>query len=483
LNLSGVAAKGAAATLSGQWVKFVLQFAGLAILARMLDPRDYGLITMVTALTGVAILLGDFGLSMASIQSQTITRDQRSNLFWINVSIGLACSVAVLLLAHPIAAFYGNAQLIPVSRVLSIVFIIEAIAAQFRAEATRNFRFKWMAGADISSQAMALGLAVAMAAAGFGYWALVGQQIMVSFVTAAVLIVGAHWRPGLPNREPGMRALIRYGVNTLGVQVVNYMSSNADAVVLGRISGATVTGLYGRAVQLFRLPLQQIAAPMTRVALPVLSRIQDAGLYDAYVRRAQLVLTYSLGGAFFVAAALSTPLIEIVLGEKWKAAAPLFCILAIGGVFQALGYVYYWIFLSKNLTGLQLKFSVITRLAMIGLIVLGSLWGAIGVATATSLGLALNWIVLTVFAVPKSGVLTGRLVREAARPIVVFAGAVGIAYPLSLYLDGRAPVWIALLALVITLIAYFAIVYLAVPPVRRDIREILRTVSKVRASG
>ncbi|WKK71701.1 oligosaccharide flippase family protein [Rathayibacter oskolensis] len=89
MTIAGDAARGAATTLGGQWLRFVLQLAALAVLARILSPEDYGVISMVLAIAGVATLLGDFGLSMASIQSSDVSDVQRSNLLWINVGLGV----------------------------------------------------------------------------------------------------------------------------------------------------------------------------------------------------------------------------------------------------------------------------------------------------------------------------------------------------------------------------------------------------------
>ncbi|TQL54756.1 lipopolysaccharide biosynthesis protein [Subtercola boreus] len=480
MSLAGSAARGAATTLGGQWIRFVIQIVSLAVLARLLVPGDYGIISMVTAIVGVATLLGDFGLSMASIQSQNLEDGQRSNLFWINTALGVVLGLLIFFAAVPIAAFYGRPELVDVARSLSLVFLFNALAAQFRAETSRKLRFKWLATADVAAQAIAMVLAIALAVLGAGYWALVVQQITVAFITLVVLVIAAKWLPGLPTRRVPMRSLLGFGANTMGVQLVNYLSANVDNILIGRVWGASALGFYDRAYQIFRLPLMQIAAPMSRVAFPILSRLQNDPAFDKYIQRAQLILSYVMGGVFFVAAALAEPLIEIVLGPGWNESKAIFRILAIGGVFQALGYVYYWVFLAKAMTGIQLKYAIISRSLMVVFMIVGVFWGPIGVAIGGTAGLILNWVVLTIFAIPKTGVNVRALVLTAVRPVVTYGIMVGGLLPLSIFVLADDPAWLQLIVLVGAILLYWGIIVLVVKPVRADLLLIVDAAKRIR---
>ncbi|PFG33181.1 lipopolysaccharide biosynthesis protein [Sanguibacter antarcticus] len=478
MTLSKTAVRGAVATIGGQWLKFMIQTLGIVILSRLLTPDDFGLYAMVMAVVGIALLLGDFGLSLASIQAEEVNGAERTNIFWTNVLIGLVSATVVFFAADLIADFYDAPELANVVRLLSTVFILQAAKAQFAANASRDFRFKLLAWVDVGSQGLALTAAVTGAVLGIGVWSLVLQQLVAAAAALVWLTLASTWHPGLPRRRTSIRRFVAFGTNTMGVQVVNYVSANIDSVLLGRSFGSFDVGLYDRAYQLFRLPLQQIAAPMTRVALPVLSRVSDPRLFESYIVRAQMILTYGLGGAFAVAVAVAYPLLELVLGPGWGLTPLLFSILAVGGIFQTMGYVYYWIFLAKNKTALQLKFSVITRLFMIGLIVLGLRWGVVGVATAVAAGLAVNWLVLSIWAVPRAGIPTKALVLCAARPLTIFAVMVvvarGAAHLLETYLG---PV-LELTALLGVCALVVALAVAAVPAVRRDLRSVVSTLRK-----
>ncbi len=435
---------------------------------------------MVTALIGVAAVLGDFGLSMASIQSKSLTQGQRSNLFWLNAALGVALALLVFLLSTPISLFYGRPELVDVTRWLSLVFLLNALAAQFKAEVSRLLKFKWMAIVDVVAQAAALIAALAVALNGGAYWALVVQQLAVAGVTFIMAVIGSRWIPGRPRRRENMRSLLTFGLNTTGSQLINYASSNADSVVLGRFWGTEALGVYDRAYQIFRLPLQQIAAPMTRVAFPILSKIDDGPTFDRYIQRAQLILTYVLGTFFFFAAAAATPLLQLALGPGWDGASTIFTILAIGGVFQALGYVYYWIFLSKAMTGLQLRYTAISRLLMVGLICAGGLLGPFGVAIGASGGLFLNWLILTIFAIPRTGVNTRALVASATRPLVMNVLMFGLILASSFAVQPIRNALLEMIALAAIALLFATVWFAVYKSARSDLKLIIDAAKRVR---
>ena len=140
-GLAGSASRGALVTLAGQAVRVVIQLAGIVVLARLLGPSDYGLVAMVTVIIGVGEVFRDFGLSSAAIQAKILTPAQKDNLFWINGGIGLLLTLLVCALASPIADFYGDPRLQPLSYALSLTFLLNGLSTQFRADLSRHLRF------------------------------------------------------------------------------------------------------------------------------------------------------------------------------------------------------------------------------------------------------------------------------------------------------------------------------------------------------
>src|SRR5690606_6012569 len=192
----------------------------------------------------------DFGLSSAAVQADTLCLQQRSNLFWINSAIGLSLALLVLGIAPAIAAFYSEPRLVPITQVLAITFVLNGISTQYRAQLNRSMRFGNLALVDIIGMAGGLGTGVFMALNGFAYWALVGQQLALSAATLCVLLVSARWLPSLPRRSVPMRALLRYGGNLMGTQLIAYATRNLDSLIIGYRFGAESLGLYNKSYQL-----------------------------------------------------------------------------------------------------------------------------------------------------------------------------------------------------------------------------------------
>jgi PST family polysaccharide transporter len=140
-----------AAKMCAQAANFAIRLGSTIVLARLLDPKDYGLVAMVTAITGILASLRDFGLSSASVQRVTINKEQTSTLFWINLLLGGFLTIAVLSLGPALSSFYHEPRLIGITSVLAIGFLINGAGAQHSALLQRELRFTSLAFIDLSS--------------------------------------------------------------------------------------------------------------------------------------------------------------------------------------------------------------------------------------------------------------------------------------------------------------------------------------------
>lgn len=468
-SLGNKAGRGAAVTLAGQIIRISVQVLGIVLLARMLSPADYGVTAMVLAIIGVGEILRDFGLSSAAIQAKTLTRGQRSNLFWMNVGIGLALTIAVAALSGPISAFYGDDRLVLVTIALSCTFFLNGFSTQFRADLNRHFRFGQLAGVEIAAQVVALGIALALAALGWGYWAIVAQQVLQVLFQAVVFPIVAGWWPGLPKRGEEMKPFLKFGGGLVGAQLLNYASRNVDSIVIGRQFGAQELGYYNRAFQLMVLPLNQINAPSSRVALPTLSRLQDQPhRYAEFISFGQTILLNIVCFVLAFSVSQATDVIHLALGAQWDQSVPLFQILAIAGLFQAAAYTSYWVFLSHGLTTRYLIYMLVSRPFVIGIIIFGSVWGVEGVALAYALTTALLWPTGTLFLVGKSTAPLLRLFLNALRTITIYGIAAAASWSSTLALADALPIVRILVGFGVFLLA-LAVIALIFPPFRRDI--------------
>lgn len=481
-GLGAVAARGAGITLGAQLVRFVLQFASLIVLARLLTPYEFGVVAMVTAITNVMEIIRDFGLSSAAIQAKELNNAERTNLFWVNTAIGTGCALFVTLGAPIVVRIYGTSVVGPIVLSLAWLFVLSGINTQFRAELSRSLRFKALALTDIAAQAGSIATAIMLAALGAGYWAIVGQQISLVVLTCVTNVLLCRWRPGLPSRSASIRRFFGFGGGVLGTQVIGYATNNLDSVSIGIYLGSGPLGLYSRAYQLLMVPLAQINNPITRVVLPILSRVQDDDeLYARYVRKAQLVGCYLLASVFAIAAGVSGPLVTLLFGPKWSGIAPIFAALAVGGIFRGIGQISYWMYLSRGRSGEQLKLYLVARPVMIGMMIAGLPWGPVGVAIGHSIGFFLYWIVSLWSAGRCVGISTRPLFIQAIRTLVVMSvPAGGFAYL------GSVLVHPAIASLSLGLVfggTYLALIARLSPPERANLRLLTRVVRGRRLAG
>ena len=472
-GLGKIAARGAGVTLMSQGIRFALQLGSLIVLARLLSPQAFGVVAMVTAITNVMEIVRDFGLSSAAMQAKELNDAERTNLFWVNTGIGTGCALIVTLCAPLIVRIYGTPVVGPIVLALGWLFIVSGVNTQFRAELSRSLRFKALAVTDIAAQAGSIAVAISLAAAGAGYWAVVGQQITLVILTCTSNVILCKWRPGLPRRSVSIRRFFRFGGSVLGTNVIAYATNNLDNVAIGIYWGSGPLGLYSRAYQLLMVPLQQVSVPMTRVVLPVLSRVQDEDeTYARYVSKAQLVGCYMLASGFAVAAGVSVPLVALLFGPKWSGVAPIFAALAIGGIFRGIGQISYWMYLSRGRADAQMKLYLVTRPIVIGIMLAGLPWGPVGVAIGHSIGFFLFWIV--------SLWTAGRCVRTSVRPLfaqatrtllLISVPAGGLAYIGSVLVQPAA----ASLCLGVALgVGYLALVALLSPAERANMQLMIR---------
>lgn len=471
-SLASRAAGGAAVTMVGQATKMLVQFGGIVLLARLLTPHDYGLMAMVTAIVGVAEILRDFGLSSAAIQARQVSREQRDNLFWINSGIGLVLSVLVFVSAHAIASFYAEPVLATISQALAVTFLLNGMTTQYRAHLSRGLRFGQVALSDVGAQVAGLAAGVGAALLGWSYWALVLQQVVQAFVNLAIAVACARWLPRGYRRDAPMGGFLSFGWNLMAAQLLGYASRNVGQVIIGARTGAEALGLYNRAFQLLMMPLNQINAPATTVALPVLSQLQDEReRFGAFLLRGQTVMVHLIVALFAFACAQALPLVVLLLGEQWREAVPLFQVLTLGGIFQAAAYAAYWVFLAKGLMRQQLVYSVVARVLLIVCILVGSLWGVMGVAASYSLGLLLLWPLSLLWIGRVSDAPALALFNNGLRALVGY----GLAAALSGYVSWRlgGPLWQVLAVGSAVMALGCVAVFLAWPAFRRDVIAIV----------
>src|SRR5229473_6290536 len=266
--------RGGLAKFFSQGTTFLIRMGSLMILARLLDPKDFGLVGMVTAVTGVFSVFRDFGLSAAAVQRTTVTEEQASTLFWINVLVGAILGLLVVAMAPFIVRFYREPRLLGVTAALASAFLFNAAGVQHSAILERQMRFITLSVIDIVSLLTSVVVGIGMALHGFGYWALVAMTVITPLVYTMCVWLTTAWVPGRPHRQVGVRSMMRFGGALTLNGLVMYIASNFEKVLLGRFWGVDALGIYGRAYQLVNLPNDNLNSAAGGVAFAALSRLQ-----------------------------------------------------------------------------------------------------------------------------------------------------------------------------------------------------------------
>ncbi|WP_430334169.1 lipopolysaccharide biosynthesis protein [Rhodococcus sp. ACT016] len=426
--LASAAARGASYTIAGQLVRIIVMFSGTVVLARMLSPEDFGLVAIVASLVAFGELARDFGLSTAAAREKDLSKAQQSNLFWINTALGLLLALITYAVAPLVSSVFSDDALTDIVRWTSAVFLLNGAATQFRAELNRRLDFKMLALVDtlpvIVGLASAVGYVLCVNA---DYWALVCQQLVTAASGLILAMAAARWIPGLPNRNGSVRSLLSFGIGLFGTQGIAYFTRNVDNLSLGYFWGPAELGMYSRAYQLLMVPINQISAPLTRVAVPILTRVADQReRFNSFLKTGQLMGGVVLGVGYGILFGLAEPIVNIVFGDAWGPMVPIFQALTVGGIFRALNQVTFWVFLAKGATGAQFRFYLVSQPLIIVSMLAGLPWGALGVAVGHSVGYGINWMISYWWCGRATGTEMGGLFRAGLKGIVLFAVPVGL---------------------------------------------------------
>ena len=426
--------RGGFAKVCAQGASFLLRIGSLMVLARLLDPEDFGLVGMVTAVTGVFSLFKDAGLSMATVQRATITNEQVSTLFWINMLVGAVLGLLSLAIAPILVSFYQEPRLFWVTAALAAGFLFNAAGVQHSALLQRRMSFTTLSAIEIISLVVSIAVGIGMAFGGYGYWALVGMAVVLPAVSTVCLWSIATWVPGVPHRGVGISSMMRFGGTATLNGLVVYIAYNLEKVLLGRFWGAEALGIYGRAYQLINIPTENLNSASGGVAFAALSRLQDDPdrFKNYFLKGYSVVLALTL--PITIACALfANDIILILLGPKWKEAIPIFQLLTPTILVFALINPMWWLLASMGLVGRSLKIALVIAPLVIASYILGLPYGPTGVAFAYSAVMTLWLVPHIAWCIHGTMISLRDLLRVSRRPFLSAIVAAAVAFTAQLF--------------------------------------------------
>jgi O-antigen/teichoic acid export membrane protein len=387
-----LAVRGAGATLSAATLSLALRTIGTVVLARLLTPADFGVVTMVTTFSLLLMSFGLSGFTEAVIQPKELTRYQASNLFWISSALGLILMIGFAASGPILARFFRNPLVTHATIGISVAIFITAIATIHSALLKRAMRFSAASINELVGIAVYTAVTILLAMRGWGYWALVGGIIANAISTTIGAWWLCRWIPSLPRAKVGTRPILAFATKVYSRFSADYFTRNFDNLLVGWRFNAIDLGFYKKAYDLFALTASQLTAPLNDVALATLSRMnQDHFRFRRY-------LASSLGMVAFAGMAVSVDLtligrdvVRLVLGPNWSESGRVFALFGPGIGVMLLRSTVGWIHLSIGKPGRWLRWTLVESTVTATMFVLALPWGISGIAIAWS---ASYWILL-----------------------------------------------------------------------------------------
>jgi len=421
------------ARVCAQAANFAVRIGSIVVFARLLSPKDFGFVGMVTAITGMLSLLRDFGLSSATVQRSHVTEEQLSSLFWFNLLFGAILGLGVVALAPVVARFYDEPRLFWVTVSLSAALIFSAAGVQHTAILQRQMRFTTLSIIDVGSLVVSTFVGIGMAAAGLRYWALVANTVSLPLVNTACLWLVVRWKPGKPGMDVATRSMLRYGGTISLLRLITYVTSNLDKVLLGRFWGADALGFYGRAYQLINIPTLLLNSAVAEVGFALLARVQhDRGRVKSYFLKSYALALAMTIPITICAGAFAPDLVAVLLGPQWQQVGPILRLLAPTILAFALTDPLTWLLYSQGMLERSVRVATVFTPAVIAGYLIGLPFGPRGVALGYSTAIVLSIVPRVAWAVHGTGISLRDLARAASAPLI--AGATAVPAGLALQL-------------------------------------------------
>ena len=380
------AIRSAGVTLLGQGAAFFIQLGSTMVLARILTPSDFGVITMVTTFS---LLLRSFGLNGFTeliMQREEMTHSLASNLFWIQLAIGTLLTFGFAKSGRLLSIFFHNGAVAPVAEVMSLTVGLGCLGWIHLGLLQRAMQFRTTAIISFVGQLLLAIVAIVLAVLGFRYWSIVWGSIAQVIATVVGVWLACRWVPSLPCRASGTASGVRFATNVYLRYAFGYSTRNTDNLLVGWRYGARSLGFYKKAYDLFVVAESQLMAPISAVAVSALSRVtHDRAQFQRFFLRAVSVLALLGMGIGAEIALVGSDLMRILLGPGWGEAGQIFSLFGPGiGVMMLYG-THGWIHLSIGRPDRWFRWSLLEFACTLTLFLITLHWGPSGIALAWTL--------------------------------------------------------------------------------------------------
>lgn len=440
--------RGGAVAMISQSGNVATQVISTIVLARILVPEDFGLVAMVSAITGYISIFVDLGTRDAVAQHARLREEEASALFLITAATGLAFTLITLSCAPLIAGFYGLPKLKAITMAMSVPFMLAGLYYQQYALMRRALMFRTLALIDISGNAIGTALAILLAHLGYGYWALVWKPAFTAFVTACAVWVCCGWWPGRPAFTQGVREMIRFGLNVTGFSIADAIARSVDRVALGHTYGPRLLGFYQNALNVYDNSMGVTASPLHNVATATLSKLrEDREMLKRAWSTALSSLAFYAAPAFAVLAVVGQDLVVLLLGNKWRTAGTILSVLALRGPAQVVAGTHSWLHVAAGRPDRWRRWGMLSCGFTIIALLCGLRYGAIGVAAAYAILAYVIMVPAILYAGQPLGIRTWDVLATVGPQVACAVATAGFGFALRRMLFEGVPMLVRLVLL------------------------------------
>jgi PST family polysaccharide transporter len=481
MNLQQKAVKGFVWSAIQSWGRQAITFIVFFVLARLLAPETFGLVALASVFLSFVQLFLDQGFTEALVQRQQLDPEHLDTAFWTNLGISFLLTVFGIGTAGLIAELLNQPELTSIIRWLSFSFLFAALSGVQESIFRRNLAFKALAVRSLVAVIAGGLIGVAMALMGYGVWSLVGQQLVNSFVQVLVLWWTSDWRPRLKVSSKHFRELFSFGINVLGIRVLDFFNRRTDDLLIGYFLGPVALGYYTIAYKILLMMTQLLTSVTDQVAIPTFSRLQQEPeqMRHAFYKVTQLTSLISFP-AYFGLVALAPELVRVVFGPQWLPSIPVMQILAFIGILHSVYWFNATVIVAMGKPFWKLILNFVNATASVVSFPLVVRWGIVAIAAA--------YVIFSYLLAPLELWMVNRLIclnlttyfRQYVAPLTASLTMVGAIWVVKYFCSSLISVY-ALLAICILLgsAVYVTMILLIAPSLARQVLNLVNSVVSI----
>jgi O-antigen/teichoic acid export membrane protein len=403
-----------------------LNLLAVAILARLLGPEAFGLLSMVLVVHGVVFTVSSMGIATALIHRRDLSDEDTSSLFWLNLGALSVCGAALCLAAPLVAAFFREPRILPLVQVSAAILVLDGQSSVPIALMRKHMKMVELGRFELVAMFVGASCAVGAAWAGLGVWSLIVQNAATAAVRCAMVFSASRFRPRWA-RPVDVGWAYRYGGRVMAAGLISQLHHSADRFVIGRYLGSGALGLYTRSAALADLVSASFVGLIGDVLFPALSSMDDDERVARAVQRAFSASAFVLVPASVGMVCVAPMAVSVLYGEQWMGAVPLFEALAGALLLNRLSAPVNTLFTVKGRPDVLLRWTLGAGALMVLVTFAAATYGSLQAVAFANAGLSAVLFVPRLYVAGRLvGLNTWRLLATLRGPVLCSAAMAGV---------------------------------------------------------